>query len=138
MHFAVFAEELCLPPSIVSTVKKYISATIKHEIDRWSEEDGDLKLFLDFDLEVLGRERGEYQAYMRQIRKEYGQFSDEQYAWGRKAVLEKFLERGRLYFSDVFLDRCESRARENLTWEVAMLKGSGEWNPLADLMGNGV
>jgi predicted metal-dependent HD superfamily phosphohydrolase len=122
VHFSVFAEELALPQPLISTVKTYIAATISHRIPPGDEDDGDLKLFLDFDLEVLGRERSEYDVYRKQVRKEYSQFDDQQFGRGRIAVLQKFLDRERLYFSDTFYERCEARAKENLKWEIGVLK----------------
>jgi predicted metal-dependent HD superfamily phosphohydrolase len=134
VHFDVFAEELRLPAPLISTVKQYITATISHKVPPGDEHDGDLKLFLDFDLEVLGRERKEYETYMRQIRREYSQFADDQYVCVRKAALKKFLDTTRLFFSDVFFEGCEERARGNLQWEVEMLEGDGRWGPMAELM----
>jgi predicted metal-dependent HD superfamily phosphohydrolase len=137
IHFQVFAEELNLPAPLISVVKKFILATILHKLPAEDEDDSDLKLFLDFDLEVLSRERTEYLLYMRQIRKEYNQFTDEPYGWARKAVLEKFLGRERLYLSDVFFERCEERAKENLKWEIGSLtKCGGDWGAMAQLMGD--
>ena len=129
VHFEVFATELNLPEQLVMTVKRYIKATIKHELDGEEDEnDSDLKLFLDFDLEVLGRETAEYKLYSTQIRKEYSHFVDEQYGCGRREVLGKFLQRERLFFSDGFYERFEGRARQNLQWEIGVLKGYGvEW-----------
>jgi len=95
-------------------------------------------LFLDFDLEVLGRERSEYVVYMRQIRREYNQFTDDMYRHGRRAVLEKFLERERLFFSEEFFEKFEETAKENLRWETGALKGGGDGGEMAKLMGDGI
>ena len=138
VHFSVFAEELNLPPPLITTVKKYITATISHKLPEEDKEDEDLKLFLDFDLEVLGRERSEYIVYMRQIRREYSQFTDDMYRHGRKAVLERFLERERLFFSAEFFEKFEETAKENLRWEIEALKGGGDGGEMAKLMGDGI
>jgi len=127
--------ELNLPSPLINVVKRYITATIKHEIEGEEGDDSDLRLFLDFDLEVLGREREEYKLYTAQIRKEYGHLSDEQYSHGRRGVLEKFLSRERLFFSESFYERFEQRARENLGWEIGILMGYGvKWG--VDSKGN--
>jgi predicted metal-dependent HD superfamily phosphohydrolase len=124
VHFESFATELNLSKKLVAIVKRYIEATIKHELEGAEDEsDSDLKLFLDFDLEVLGRERPEYVLYSTQIRKEYGGFSDEKYGNGRRKALGNFLKRERVFFSDSFYQRFEARARENLEWEIAVLRG---------------
>jgi predicted metal-dependent HD superfamily phosphohydrolase len=137
VHFNVFAEELHLPSPLVGTIRKYITATISHKPPPEDEDDGDLKLFLDFDLEVLGRDRKDYVLYSKQIRKEYNQFDDQLFGWGRKAVLEKFLGRERLFLSDVFFERCEERARDNLNWEIGGLKCGGDWGIMGKLRGDG-
>ncbi|PMD13482.1 hypothetical protein NA56DRAFT_651794 [Hyaloscypha hepaticicola] len=138
LHFSVFAEELNLPPPLTTTVKKYITATISHTLPEEDKEDEDFKLFLDFDLGVLGRERSEYTVYMRQIRREFNQFTDDMYQHGRKAVLERFLERERLFFSEEFFERFEETAKGNLRWEIGTLKGSGDGGEMAKLMGAGI
>jgi predicted metal-dependent HD superfamily phosphohydrolase len=139
VHFQVFAEELHLPSPLISVVRKFILATIYHKLPAEDEDDSDMKLFLDFDLEVLSRERTEYVLYTRQIRKEYNEFTDEQYGWGRKAFLEKFLGRERLYLSDGFFERCEEKAKENMKWEIgSLLKCDESWGAMAQLMGDGI
>lgn len=103
-------------------VSQYIKATISHTIDPEDEVDEDLKLCLDFDLEVLGREEAEYKMYASQIREEYGHFSELEYREGRVTVLEKFLGRERLFFTDEFYDKFEERARDNLQTEIEELR----------------
>lgn len=104
-------------------VEKYIECTIKHEIPEDCADDGDLKLFLDFDLEVLGRASEEYERYAQQIRKEYIHIPDEVYRSGRSKVLEHFIRRDVLYFSDFFLSTHEEQARRNINRELQRLKG---------------
>jgi predicted metal-dependent HD superfamily phosphohydrolase len=105
-----------------SHVSHYIEATITHSLAARDEDGQDLKSFLDFDLEVLGRNPLDYALYATQIRKEYGHFSDTDYAIRRLCVLGKFLGRQRLFFSDSFHAACEARARQNLEGEIAKLK----------------
>lgn len=47
--------------------------------------------------------------------------SDIDYQQGRKAVLERFLQRPRLYFSEFFYTKFEQQARANLSQEIAEL-----------------
>jgi predicted metal-dependent HD superfamily phosphohydrolase len=55
---------------------------------------------IDFGLEVLGRSGEEYELYAGHIRQEYAHFSEIDYAKGRVGVLERFLAREKLYFSN--------------------------------------
>jgi predicted metal-dependent HD superfamily phosphohydrolase len=120
--FKKFAAQLNLPDTLTEKVCHYIEATTTHSLKQSDNTDEDLKLFLDFDLEVLGRSRAEYEVYARQIREEYIYFSEEKYVKGRLGVLEKFLERDRLYFSEALRAELEVRARRNLGAEIEGLK----------------
>ncbi|KAG9288654.1 hypothetical protein G9A89_006755 [Geosiphon pyriformis] len=120
--------------SDIEKVSLYISATIRHEmvkvpktlfLARKPDFEKDIELFLDLDLEVLSWDAADYDKYSEQIRQEYIQYSYKDFAAGRVNILEKFLKRERIYFSDEFYSRrgCETRARENLTREIQRLKG---------------
>lgn len=81
-------------------------------------------VFLDLDLSILGAAEDEYDNYASQIRKEYEQYSWEQYCRGRTAVLESFLGRKRLFFSDYFHGKYEEYAKENISRELQNLEHS--------------
>jgi predicted metal-dependent HD superfamily phosphohydrolase len=83
----------------------------------------DSQLFLDADLAILGAPEGEYQAYARAIRREFGWVAEEAYWAGRQEVLRKFLRRPRIYFTDALYAAQEVRARANLEGEVRALAG---------------
>jgi predicted metal-dependent HD superfamily phosphohydrolase len=121
--FKAFASEAGLPRELISKVSKYIERTITHTLPSDDREvDGDLKLFLDFDLEVLSRGSADYELYAAQIRKEYSHFSEADYCKGRVKVLEAFLCRDRLYFSDPYFRQKETRTRENIEGEIKLLE----------------
>lgn len=63
-----------------------------------------------------------YQTYSLAIRQEYHWVSDDAYRTGRSRVLQQFLGRGRLYHGRE-LHAYETRARQNLTTELAILAG---------------
>jgi predicted metal-dependent HD superfamily phosphohydrolase len=131
--FQTFAHELNISKSLQDRVSSYIEATITHSLGLDNENDYDLKHFLDFDLEVLAREPAEYALYSAQIRKEYAHFTDDEYVSGRLGVLQKFLGRKRLFFSDVFYENCEVRARNNLETEIVELKESVRNSPMNEI-----
>lgn len=116
-----FNAEMNLSPSIAAKVSSCIRCTIQHRMPP-EHESFDLALFLDFDMEVLSRNEAEYALYARQIRQEFGHLSEKDYCAGRIKVLESFLKRDRLYFSDVFYEQKENRARENLKREIVALQ----------------
>ncbi|PSB59419.1 HD domain-containing protein [Chamaesiphon polymorphus] len=102
----------------IDRIQQLILATCGHQID---PNDSDLCIFLDADLAILGTDPERYQAYARAIRREYSWVSDADYRAGRIRVLESFLERDRLYCTDVLFDELESIARLNLECEIASL-----------------
>jgi len=79
------------------------------------------ELFLDFDLAILGTSKAEYAVYAEQIKKEYSQYSPEDYCQGRIAVLQGFLNRERLYFTDHYWEKYEAVARRNIEGEINSL-----------------
>lgn len=112
--------QLGVPAEAIRRCTSHIKATATHTIPPASE-DPDLPWFLDFDLAVLGADREMYQIYARKIRREYRIFPGWMYRKGRKKVISHFLDRDRLYFTDTFYDRYESKARKNLQEELESL-----------------
>jgi predicted metal-dependent HD superfamily phosphohydrolase len=119
---AELAEEvlgkLCIPSEIIAAVKPMILATKTHLL---LDDSADLKLFLDFDLSILGAEEMVYQEYSRAIRKEYSWVPYFLYRKGRKKVLESFLKRQHPYFTDAMKARYEAQARQNIENELRKL-----------------
>ena len=115
---AEMLRKLSLPRATIAAVEQMILATKKHEL---LNDSADLKLFLDFDLSILGTSEEVYQRYSQAIRKEYSWVPYFLYRKGRKKVLESFLKRERLYFTDTMNARCETQARRNLEGELGDL-----------------
>jgi predicted metal-dependent HD superfamily phosphohydrolase len=78
-------------------------------------------VLLDADLAVLGSEPNAYGAYATGVRSEYNHLTNAQWAAGRAAVLRRLLERHSLYRTEPARAWWESRARANLTAELAVL-----------------
>jgi predicted metal-dependent HD superfamily phosphohydrolase len=126
LAFLDFAAEVGLEDGPKEKVMRLVEATVRHRVsdeDMLPGESGDLGLFLDFDLEVLGREWAEYEFYAGQIRREYACFGEREFSEGRVSVLRGFLERDRVYFSEVYHREREEAARENMRREIALLEG---------------
>jgi predicted metal-dependent HD superfamily phosphohydrolase len=105
---------------LIDRVQQLILATQGHQID---PNDTDRAIFLDADLAILGTDPAQYQAYARSIRQEYSWVSDVEYQAGRTKVLESFLQRDRLYYTDLLFDELESIARFNMSQEIVELLG---------------
>ncbi|MBL0870303.1 MAG: metal-dependent phosphohydrolase [Phycisphaerales bacterium] len=78
-------------------------------------------LVADVDMSILGALPEMYRAYAAAIREEFSFVDDERYRAGRGAFLRGLLARQRIYHTDVFVRRFESKARANLTAEIARL-----------------
>ena len=75
----------------------------------------------DIDLAILGAARERFDAYEADVRREYAFLSDRDWRSGRERVLRMFLDLPRIYLTDAFHDRLETRARDNLAAGLARL-----------------
>ena len=102
----------------IAEVERLILATKSHPLQNNTP---DTDLLLDLDLEVLGAAPEVYQEYSSNIRKEYAIYPDLLYKPGRKKVLLHFLDMPFIYRTELFRDKLEAAARENLNNELATL-----------------
>jgi predicted metal-dependent HD superfamily phosphohydrolase len=99
-------------------IQQLILSTKKHQPLNDLHENA---VLLDLDLAILGSSLELYDAYRTAIRMEYNVYPNLLYNPGRKKVLQKFLEREKLYFTDYFHEKYEQQARSNLKWEIEQL-----------------
>lgn len=113
-----------LPEARVARVRRLIEATASHTIaaDTPTDEIADMKLFLDMDLSILGAPEADFDAYESGVRHEYRHIEGADFAAGRAAILEKFLARPHLYFTDWGRARFEAKARKNLARSLKSLR----------------
>ncbi|MDB5860912.1 MAG: N-methyl-D-aspartate receptor subunit [Ramlibacter sp.] len=97
-------------------VAALVLATRSHEAQA---DDADAALLLDIDLAILAAAPGRFAEYERQVRAEYAHVPEAEFRAGRARVLRGFLERDRIYLTDVFHDALEARARDNLRRSLA-------------------
>jgi predicted metal-dependent HD superfamily phosphohydrolase len=83
--------------------------------------DHDALILLDADLGILGAAPERYREYADGIRREYGWVPEERYRQGRGDVLRRFLERSRIYQTELMFTAREAQARENIAAEIAAL-----------------
>ncbi|NML17704.1 HD domain-containing protein [Azohydromonas caseinilytica] len=86
----------------------------------------DARLLLDADLAILGATPARFDEYERQVRQEYAWVPEERFRTGRRALLQRLLERPALYATDHFRQRFEAPARANLARSLARLAGSDD------------
>jgi predicted metal-dependent HD superfamily phosphohydrolase len=110
---------LGVPADKAEQVKIYIEATQTHTISSDVTYTTDLRLFLDFDMSILGAGWNDYEAYTRQVRREYRIYPDKLYYPGRRQFLQHYLQAEFIFQTQVFRERYEARARENMARDLA-------------------
>jgi predicted metal-dependent HD superfamily phosphohydrolase len=108
-----------VPDERIEEVERLVLLTAGHD-----PEPGDANgaVLCDADLAVLAGPPDAYAAYASAVREEYGHLSDEVFTAGRIAVLEQLLALPALYRLPAVADEWTSRARANLTAELALLR----------------
>ncbi|WP_460471802.1 HD domain-containing protein [Emticicia fontis] len=110
-------ESIQIPGLIIENCYQHIIATQKHILS----ENRDTNYFLDADLSILGKDWVSYQEYTQRVRKEYSIYPDLVYKPGRKKVLNHFLDMQRIFKTDYFYNKYESKAKQNLSREITLL-----------------
>lgn len=120
------SQHLTEEQSLSEDVYEWILMTKDHQTpehavtERFGSDDK--HYFLDFDMQVLGRPSEQYQDYASRIRQEYTHFLETDYRLGRAKVLTEFLERPRIYSTELFHRQYEDQARLNITEEINRLE----------------
>lgn len=107
-------------PDRVRRIAVHILATRDHE-----NVTGDGALVVDLDLAVLGSSATAFARFEREIRQEFAWVDDAAYRSGRSRVLKGFADRFRLFTHEVFRERFEVQARENLRHALARVGDAG-------------
>jgi len=119
---AEFAAEalasLGVPKQTIAIVEEMILATKHHRAANLS---WDMEAFLDLDTSILGAPQEIYKDYSQAIRKEYSWVPDSLYREGRMKVLNDFLGRERIYYTEEIGAKYEAQARRNIAEEIRAL-----------------
>lgn len=110
---------LSIPANTIAHVTHLILSTKHHQA---AVDDYDSQVLLDADLAILAANPVQYREYAQAIRQEYAWVSELEYITGRKQVLERFLQRSRIYFTDLMFEVAEQFARSNLKTEIYILE----------------
>ncbi len=108
-----------LPSGLIHQVAQLILATEKHI--PFNPANIDCLSLLDADLEILGAEPARYQLYSFAIRQEYSFVPEATYRKERSKVLQVFLQRPRIYFTELMHTKFYSSSICNLHWELNKL-----------------
>ena len=115
---AFAAEQLrSLPPGVVESTGSLILST-KHPS---APATSDGRFVVDIDLSILGAPPEAFDDYDAAIRREYRWVPAPLYRRQRRAILQAFLDRDRIFATDHFAAILESQARANLTRSITRL-----------------
>lgn len=110
-------EQAQLPVALVRKVSDLVIVT-KHNM---APVGTDAQLMVDIDFSILGKPADEFDAYERGIRFEYTWVDESTFRTTRAGILERFLQRPRLFNTPHFFDRYEIQARSNLQRSIVSL-----------------
>lgn len=117
---AALAEECLCSVGASEETRQWVADLIlatKHHLAATTDQ----ALLIDVDLAILGQPPDRYGEYEAQIQREYAWVPTDVFAGKRAEVLQRFLDRPRVYATESFFDRYEARARENLTRSLKRL-----------------
>lgn len=84
--------------------------------------DHDSQLVCDIDLATLGKPKNVFEEYEKAIREEYYIVPDKTYCPARIKILEKFLAKDSIYYTEFFKTKYESQARSNIEESLEELR----------------
>jgi predicted metal-dependent HD superfamily phosphohydrolase len=119
---AEFARALCREARAGDLVERRVVDLILVTKHNATPVNADAQLVVDIDLAILGQPEERFWRYEREIREEYAFVPEEVFRAKRAEILEKFLERERIYATDFFFGKYEELARENLRKSIAALR----------------
>jgi len=77
---------------------------------------------VDIDLSILGEDRGTYERYVADVRREYGHVSEDAWRVGRTGFLRGMIDREVIYSLKEMRDRYDGLARDNMRAELSVLE----------------
>lgn len=105
-------------PKLAAAVGSLVMATKSHS----AEAGPDAGLLVDVDLSILGKSDQRFSEYEAQIREEYRWVPGLVFKPKRAEILQRFLDRKRIYATDLFASKYEETARRNLENSIRNLK----------------
>jgi len=121
LHSATWAVRAMAEAHLDSQAAERVHALIMATCHDAPATTPDQRLLIDIDLAVLGASPERFAAYDDDVRQEYGWVPSELYRQKRREVLERFLQRPRLYETDAAFDELEAQARHNLAAALSRL-----------------
>ena len=110
---------LGIPTATSATVQRLIQATTHRPP---YPDDIDCQILLDADLATFASDHTLQVWIEEAIRQEYAFVPETAYRKGRRRILQQFLQRERIYYTEPMAATLEKQARQNITNAIAWLK----------------
>lgn len=114
--------EMGVPAHSINSICEWIMMTT-HNVEVPDTADF-VRILLDLDLAILGKEEQLFDAYEDGIRREYSWVPEPAFRRVRSDILQSFLDRDSIYFTQEFRKKYEANARRNLQRSIDKLKGN--------------
>ncbi|MGZ3158896.1 MAG: HD domain-containing protein [Burkholderiaceae bacterium] len=111
--------EANVPVEVANRIHSLIMATRHRAIP----SDNDAAILVDVDLSILGAPTARFNEYEKQVRAEYAHIPLFIFTSKRKGILQEFLDRPRIFTTQLFYERYEQQARENIRLSLAAVQG---------------
>lgn len=105
-----------------STLAQSVYGAIMATKHHTQSKDALSRWVVDIDLSILGQNEENYMLFESNIRKEYFWVPKIIYQYKRKAILNAFLQRVRIYSNDYYHDKLDQQARHNMNKALANLR----------------
>jgi predicted metal-dependent HD superfamily phosphohydrolase len=102
------------PPAALALIDLAIRATEHHQADH-----PEAQLLIDLDLSFLGASLREFAANVTKLVREFAHLPRQTFLRGQARYLQPFLDQPHIYYTPVFRQRFEARARRNLQRFIA-------------------
>lgn len=122
---ADWARDALLAAGASAAVAQRVHALVMVTCHDVAPQTGDQEILLDVDLAILGAPPAVFDNYELQIRAEYADVAEGAFRTRRCRILQHFLDRPRIYHTELFHRLRESQARDNLARSIRQLAVSG-------------
>ena len=109
-----------MPPALIDQVYRLIIITIHSKLPEADDE----KYIVDIDLSGFGLPWEEFFLDSQNVRKEFPDLSDQEFARKNGKFIEHLLARPSIYFTDFYRDRYEETARSNMEKQLFAFKNT--------------
>ena len=118
---AKLAKKVIVKMGLSDTFGEKVNNLILATQHNMSEIDNDCKYMVDMDLSIFGQSEKVFDQYERLIRIEYSRIKKDVFNKGRKEILQRFLDKPNIYYTDYFRNKYELIARNNLKRSIEKL-----------------